>query len=199
MKPSVFATALFLFLSGCMGFKAVDAAMTADVGDGVSVTPQIAWSKVNYGTGSATVWTIDGLGLNEMRFLTGIKPGEPLMTIAGVAKKDSGAFQSTMLPDEVMELTASTLGKLNYRQIRTAALRPAAFGAAMGFRFDVNFLNDDGLQFKGVALFAERQGKLDLFLFIAPAEFYFDHYAPTVEKVFASVQVAARPGNKPSS
>ena len=189
---------LLLLLSGCAGFKAVDANMTADVGDGVSVTPQVAWSKVNYGTGSATVWTIDGLGLNEMRFLTGVKPGDPLMTIAGVARKDSGAFQAMMLPDEVMELTASTLGTY-YRQIRTAGLRPAAFGVAKGFRFDVNFLNDDGLQFKGVALFAERQGKLDLFLFLAPAEFYFDHYAPTVEKVFASVQVGAKPGAKPSS
>jgi len=55
MKPAILATAALLLLSGCAGFKAVDAAMTADVGDGISVTPQIAWSKVNYGTGSATV------------------------------------------------------------------------------------------------------------------------------------------------
>jgi len=193
------AAALATFVSACQGFQAVDASMAANVGDDISVTPQVGWSKLNYGAGSATIWTIDGLGLNELRFLTGIKPGDPLMTVAGVERKELGAFQAMMLPDEVMELVGSTLGKLQYRQIRTAGLRPAPFGMTTGFRFDLNFTNADGLQFKGVALFAERRGKLDLLLFIAPGEYYFDHYAPVVDRVFTSVQLKDAPSAKPTS
>jgi len=198
MKAGILtAAALTLALAGCAGFKAVDGSMTADVGDNVSVSPQVAWSKLNLG--SNIVWTIDGVGLNEMRFLTGIRSGDPLMAVPGVAKKDMGTFQSMMLPDEVMELVGSTLGKLQYRQIRTTGLRPVPFGSGTGFRFDLNFANDDGLLFKGVALFAERQGKLDLLLFIAPAEYYFDRYAPVVDRVFASVQTGGRLAVKPTS
>ena len=187
MKAGILTTGLFaLLLSGCAGYKPVDSSMTADVGDSVSVSPQVAWSKLNFG--SNTVWTIDGVGLNEMRFLTGIKSGDPLLAVPGVAKKDMATFQSMMLPDEVMELVGSTLGKLQYRQIRTTGLKPVPFGGATGFRFDLNFANDDGLLFKGTAEFAERQGKLDLLLFIAPAEYYFDRYSPVVDRVFASVQ-----------
>lgn len=200
MKANILVAAtLAAFLSACQGFQAVDISMAANVGDNISVTPQVAWSKLNYGAGSATIWTIDGLGLNEMRFLTGIKPGDPLMNVAGVERKELGAFQAMMLPDEVMELVGSTLGRLRYRQIRTAGLRPAPFGMATGFRFDLNFTNEDGLQFKGVALFAERGGKLDLLLFIAPGEYYFDHYAPVVERVFTSVQLKDAAPTKPAS
>ena len=33
-------------------------------------------------------------------------------------------------------------------------------------------------------------GRLDLIVFTAPQEYYFAHYAPTVEQIFNSVQVA---------
>jgi hypothetical protein len=44
---------------------------------------------------------------------------------------------------------------------------------------------------KGVALGALREGQLDLIVFVAPAEYYFDRYAPVVEKIFTSVRTPA--------
>jgi len=35
--------------------------------------------------------------------------------------------------------------------------------------------------------------------FVAPSEYYYDRYAPTVEGVFASVKVPDAPGAKPAS
>jgi len=90
----------------------------------------------------------------------------------------------------VMELLAANLGKLGYQQVKTANLRPAPFGSAAGFRFDMTFSTQDGLEMKGEALFAQRDGKLDMILFMAPTEYYYDHFGPTVEKVFGSVQIA---------
>jgi len=199
VKQFFITAALALLLASCAGYQAVEGNMTADVGDNITVTPQTTWSKVSYQSSSAAIWTIDGLGLNELRFLTGIKPGDPLFRVPGVPREDMGTFQAMMLPDEVMELVGSTLGKLHYGQMRSAGLRPASFGPVTGFRFDLTFTNEDGLQFKGTALFAERSGKLDLMLFIAPAEFYFDHYAPAVDQVFASIRVMDARGGKPAS
>src|ERR1044071_9937415 len=47
-------------------------------------------------------------------------------------------------------------------QVQTKALRPAAFGTAKGFRFDMSFTSPDGLQMQGMALACQRNGRLDL-------------------------------------
>jgi hypothetical protein len=187
------AASLCLLLSACAGFRAVEARNPVDVGDNVTVDPQVAWANA-FGPGiSGTVWTIDGLGLNELRFFTGIAPGAPLLSIPGVDKRDLTAYDATMLPNDVMELVATTLGKMGGQQVATTGLRPASFGSVTGFRFDLALATMDGLQIKGEALFAQRRGKLDVVLFIAPAEYYYDRYAPVVEKVFASVRIPDPP------
>jgi hypothetical protein len=80
--------------------------------------------------------------------------------------------------------------KAGNEQIRTTALHPASFGQAMGFRGDLSFVARDGQQMRGTALFAQRQGKLDLIVYVAPDEYYFEHGLPAVEKVFASIRTA---------
>jgi len=187
--------ALCLALGGCAGgaagFRTVEAGMTVNVGNNVTVDPQIVWANP-FGPGiSTTVWTIDGFGLNDLRFLMGIKPGNPLTRIAGVEPTEVGSYSATMLPNDVMDLLATTLGKAGFQQIRTDRLRPAQFGAVQGFRFDLDYLRKSGLQMKAMVLGAQRGETLDLIMFSAPAEYYFDRYAPTVEQVFASVRTAA--------
>ncbi len=44
---------------------------------------------------------------------------------------------------------------------------------------------------KAMVLAAQRGETLDLIMFSAPAEYYFDRYAPTVEQIFSSVRAAA--------
>jgi len=90
----------------------------------------------------------------------------------------------------VAELAAANFEKLGYHQVKTAHLRPAAFGAAKGFRFDMSYTTTTGLEMKAMALACQRNGKLDLIIFTAPDEYYFGRYAPVVEKIFDSVQVA---------
>ena len=171
------------------------------MGDDITVDPQTVWASAAgpRNGGTRTVWTIDGLGLDELRFLTGVAPGAPLLRIPGVEQKDIVLYNTTMLPDDVMDMVAGTLGKAGDQQLRTSALRPAAFGTVTGFRFDLAFTTEDGLQMKGMALFAQRRKKLDVILFVAPSEYYYDEYAPTVEKIFASVRVPDAPAAKPAS
>jgi len=191
IRKLICLAALCTILSACAGYKAVQGDKAVSIGNGVSIVPQVTWSQGVSLTGSGAYWTIDGIGLNELRFYTAIAPGRPLMTIPGVQFRDMGKYEDTMLADDVMNLFASTLDKAGHAQIRTVALRPAPFGAVTGFRFDFSYVTTDGLQMKGMVLAAQRGGRLDYISFTAPAEYYFDHYTQTVDQIFASVQATA--------
>jgi len=181
------ALVICFVLAACVEIQAVKGGMPVNVGGDLTVDPQVDWAT--FGPAIADrVWTIDGFGLNELRFLTRIEPGSPLMEISGDGRENIAVYQQSMLPNDVMDLVASTLGRIGRQQVRTSGLRPVPFGSAMGFRFDLDFVDKDGLEMKGMAMAAQRNGALDMILFFAPAEYYFEHHAPTVERVFASVR-----------
>ncbi len=118
---------------GAAGFRTVEAGMSVSVGNNVTVDPQIVWANP-FGPGiSTTVWTIDGFGLNDLRFLMGIKPGNPLTRVAGVEPSEIGTYSATMLPNDVMDLLASTLGKAGFQQIRTDEVETCSVWRRSGF------------------------------------------------------------------
>jgi len=200
VKIRILLLAVCGVLAGCRSFEAEGRNQTY-VGDSITVDLQMVWTRAD-GLGdrdTVSVWTIDGLGLDELLFFSGIAAGAPLLRIPGVAQKDMVLYNTTMLPDDVMDMIAGTLGKNGDQQVRTSALRPVPFGTVTGFRFDLAFTTEDGLQMKGMAFFAQRRKKLDVILFVAPSEYYFDEYAPTVEKIFSSVQVPDLPAAKPAA
>lgn len=219
MKIRILLLTVFCgMLAACQSVQQMGRNQTAYVGDGITVDPQIVWTNaaglgehdtvvdfqmiwaraVDLGD-TVSAWTIDGLGLDELLFFTGVAEGAPLLRLPGVAQKDMALYNATMLPDDVMDMIASTLGKNGVQQLRTSALQPVPFGTVTGFRFDLAFTTEDGLQMKGMALFAQRRKKLDAILFLAPSEYYFGQYAPTVEKIFSSVRVPDAPAVKPGA
>lgn len=181
------AAILVLALSGCVSVTAVNPGMPTAVGD-FTVDPQVQWANLRIGLSNEPVWTIDGFGLQEIRFYTGVQPGRPLFPIPGANQADLPVYQANMLPNDVMDFIAAALGRVGYLQVRTAALTPAPFGSAMGFRFDLTMTTAAGLQMKGSALAAQRNGHLDVILYLAAAEHYYDRYAPVVDRIFASVR-----------
>ena len=181
-----------LGLAACASYSSIDAAAPVAVGNNVMVSPQINWGKAPFPGFTGTLWTEDGVTLDSLMFFTGIAPGKALIDASGVPSNEMKVYQASMVPDDVMELLASNFSKLGYQQVRAANLRPAPFGSTGGFRFDLTFSSATGLNMKGMALAAQRDGKLDMILFIAPTEYYYDHYSPTVEKIFGSVQVAGK-------
>jgi hypothetical protein len=185
------ALAAVLGLAACASYSAIDANKPVGVGDGVLVQPQIAWGQAPFPGFTGTLWTQDGASLDALMFFTGIEPGKPLIDASNVPREEVRVYRAGMLPDDVMELLCANLSKLGYLQVKGATLRPSPFGSVTGFRFDLTFSTGDGLNMKGEALAVQRGGKLDMILFLAPTEYYYDHFGPTVEKVFGSVQVAA--------
>lgn len=182
--------AALLIAAGCANFKLVEANKPINVGNGVTVTSEIAWAEQASPTVSGTVWTADGVELDALMFFTGVQEGKPLIKPDAVRTKELRVYKADMIPDDVMELLSSNFGHIGYQQVKTANLKPSAFGDGQGFRFDLDFLTQDGLVMKGEALAAQRGKTLDLILFAAPGEYYYDRYAPTVDKIFASVKTA---------
>ena len=190
MKIAVPLSTTLLLLYGCAtpAYTDIHPSEAIAVGDGVMVTPQIEWGKANLTGFGGTLWTVDGAGLDALLFFIGV-PGHPLIETKDT-KAEAHVYETNMLPDDVAELTAANFGKLGYQQVRTSNLRPAPFGTAKGFRFDMTYTTAAGLQMNAMALACQRNGRLDLIIFTAPKEYYFARYAPTVEQIFGSVQVA---------
>src|SRR5262245_47565801 len=130
MKSKILLAAMICFVAGaCATYTAVDPNKPVTIGNRLTVDPQVAWATSSTGY-TGTVWTIDGLGLDSLRFLTGITPGNPMLTISGINKKDMITYNETMLPNDVMDMVAGTLNKTGYQQVRADTLRPAPFGSA---------------------------------------------------------------------
>ncbi len=185
----IVAPCLLFVVAGCAGYTAVDAQKPVNVGDGVTVSPQIEWGQARVTGFDGTLWTVDGPGLDLVYFFTGVQPGKPLIAVNGKTDKQR-VYDKTMLPDDVMELLVTNFKDLGYQQITTSDLKPAPFGSATGFRFDLDFATPSGLLMKGEAIGAQRGDKLDLILYAAPAEYYYGHYKETVDKIMTSVTLA---------
>jgi hypothetical protein len=155
---------LAALLAGC-AMQEMDAGGEADVGNHVSVTPEAGFAQIHLAT--IRYWTRNGTGLDELGFYTGIKSGEPLFPVPGVAKKDLPVFQARMTPNDIEDLAASSLAKKHMQNVRTLTLHPCPFGSAPGFCFDLAFANEEGLEMRGRAIARQQNGLLDLVIFTA--------------------------------
>ncbi len=180
------ALAAALLIAGCTGIDLVQAGKPTDLGDGITVTPGTAWARV-HAPGLGPIFTIDGLGLGELHAYTGIEPGKPIFSVSNVSNKEVGAYTKGMLPNEVMDLLVGNMSKAGAQNMRASNLAPAKFGTNNGFRFDLSYVNANGLDMQGEALIAERGGKLDVLLFVAPQEYYFAKRKPDVDQLFATI------------
>jgi hypothetical protein len=178
--------AMALLTAGCAQVTLVEAGKPADVGNGVSVMPQRQWNQIKT---DHILWTTDGPAVNQVNFYTGVKPGKPLLEIAGLKDKELGAFDIKMLPNDIQDLVVATMGKQGYQNVRPGNLTPCPFGTVTGFCFDLTFATSEGLEMKGMTMARKRVDTLDVFLFQAPGEYYYGELAPTVSKLFASAQV----------
>lgn len=135
-------------------------------------------------------WTIDGAPLNQLLIISRIKPGEHVFLGARErrSRTDGPWFRAGMRPDEVRDIVLDGLRGGGWANVRGSALRPARWGDAPGLRFDLALDNPGGLAYRGMATAAERDGRLTLLVWIAPAEHYFERDAEAVSRLFGSLR-----------
>jgi hypothetical protein len=135
-------------------------------------------------------WTIDGAPLNQLMIISKVKPGEHVFLGARErrSRPDGPWFRPGMRPDEVRDIVLDGLRGGGWANVRGSDLRPARWGDASALRFDLALDNPGGLMYRGLATAAEREGRLTLLVWIAPAEHYYDRDAEAVSRLFDSLR-----------
>lgn len=181
----VAAVAIFLAITvaGCAQFSLIEPAPTM-IGDMYSVTPRIQWNSSK--TGKYEIWTVDGLGLQRLQFITGIEDNEALY--AG-KQYEKIVFKKNMTATEIMDLVAASFAADEARKIETKNFKPYQFGGYSGFKCDLSFVKKEGLEWDGLVLGAVVKGKLHLILYTGTRAHYFPKYRTEVEWIIQSIKM----------
>lgn len=178
---AIFAT--LTVLGGCAAYSLVDAKRQT-IGGAYTIEPSIQWNKVT--DEKVEVWTIDGIGLEAIRFYRGLKAGDRLFTVSKDIKLPT--YDPAMKASEVMEFVIDSIARTGAGNVEGTALRPAQFGAQPGFRFDLSYTSSEGLWIDGLAVGATIEGKLHLILYSGPRQHYFPKYKDEVERMISTIE-----------
>ncbi len=131
--------------------------------------------------------TMDGPALNQL-YLASLDSGASLFRHAD---RDTPAvmYRTDMSDTELVEFVVDSLA-VTYQEPQSTALRPQTLAGAAGVRFDISARTAAGLNMSGTALAARAGEKLNLIIFIAPAEHYYGAFAQEVEAIIASATAA---------
>ena len=168
-------------MSGCVtGYRLV-APGTTTVGN-LQVESSARWNQAPYMTyarKNTQVWTQDGLLLDRIIIIPSVPDGEALFK---TKQKDAALpkFRSDMLPNEIEELSESSITKMfgeGEVTVTTTNLRPHRFGGNQGFMFDLSVVLADGPDYSGMVGAFVANEMLYMILYIAAEPYYFDKHA----------------------
>jgi len=151
--------------------------------------PQAATPFLHSGS---EMWTREGPLLDRLLILGGIGNGQALL------KSNSEDlvfpfFRSTMLPNEILELTEDSLAKLlgSNSLVSASGLRPTQLEGQRAVMFDLEITASDDPARAGRALAFVSGEELYVILYLATQLHYFDKHWAAAEGVMKSVRVAA--------
>jgi hypothetical protein len=150
------------------------------LGERLTVNVDGPWNHLRgLGTGSSQTWTVDGLPVDRLQILYGIKDGQAI--------HGEGAFRSAMRPDDVVAVFASMLTR-DGSTVELARLEPFSFGDT-GFRFEYSLTRKfDNLRFSGVGYVGISKGELFAILYQAP-RLMFARHQQRVEQIAQSARL----------
>jgi hypothetical protein len=161
------------------GWKLVEANKTVIVTKGktMKVTPKGEWNKFSYRpTKRSEMWTRDGFQLNELYFLSGTLPGEPLFKQRDKKDEPLPKFKADMLATDLVDLyegSARIITKSS--KFEVLKVEPMKFGGHDAVRFQYTYsVGEEPLTRKGEVVMANVKGKLSMMSYVAPEIEYFD-------------------------
>lgn len=187
MRLGLILIPLMLAVASCTHITKVEP-IPQDIGKSYKVTPTSSWNglrRESFGSVSER-WTKDGLLLNGINFWHDIAEETALYKKSEV---EFAKFKSDMKATEILEFFVTSKSQSGAEDVEAMNLRPASFGGADGFRFDVTFASTEGLKMRGKVLAAIIDGKLQLIEYWATDAHYFEQDADEAEKIFESIQL----------
>ena len=179
MNKHLFSIILSLSTVACM--PAYVAVAQGNINyDGLVIKTDQAWNLApRISTPSARkgskVWTQDGILLDRIMIIPAVPDGESLFI---TTSKDQAlpTFKADMLPNEIEELTESSLVKL-FKEgevvVQTSNLRPHRFGEHNGLLFDINVAVSDGPNYRGITGALVVDKRLYLIFFLGAEPYYY--------------------------
>jgi hypothetical protein len=156
-----------------------------------TVEPARPWSA--FARGEPTTWTIDGPNLQRLRFIGGIEDGQPLLPnpplLALLRVPDRRPrFRTALTLPEVAEIVADGLfGSL----FAPRNIRPAPFGTAPGFRFEVSYATSDGVSREALVAGAVIDRRLHVVVYEGTALHHFARHRDEAERIIDSIRLTA--------
>jgi hypothetical protein len=186
---AVLAIASLLVLAGCGGGRLVKADQDIRVFD-LRVDTDLDWAR--WRAPRQEVWTIDGVPLNRFVVFSRIRAKEHVFLESRERwrRPDGPWFRPGMRPDEVRDVVLDALRQDGWARVSATNLRPARYGNADGLRFEAEMTAGNGLLYRGTFGAAERKGRLTLFYWMAPVEYYHGRDVAAVDKMFQTIRFA---------
>lgn len=195
MKRMLFAAAAMAVATvpaspALAGWKLIDDGVQVEVAKGpLQVTPGDEWNRsTSRPVKQSETWTLDGVNLNELYFISGLTPGSTLYKDRN--KKDqplptlASDMDLTDIPDFVER---SIRGNLNTSVFTVTGVEPTMMGGRQAVRFTYDYaVPDSPLERKGLAVGTMVDGNLHLITFTAPALYFWDRDVAKAEAVIAS-------------
>lgn len=163
------------------------------VGEAYEVALGREWSDISATMANRTkkvrLLSIDGPLLNRLYLTDGLVPGDYLIKPAA-KEQPTPVIRADMSASERLEFVTDSVAALEYQRVQLVRPRAAKLGEASAVRFDLNAQTKEGLEMRGTGVIAEKDGKVYVLLYLAPAEHYFAAILPEVETVMASARLS---------
>jgi hypothetical protein len=173
------------------GWKLIEPAKQVIVAKStMKVTPGEQWNRWTYKpVKKGEVWTLDGVALNELYFVSGLIAGETIYRETNKKDNPLPKFRTGMQLTDIPELfESSNRVVLGLSTFTVSGAEPFKFGAHDGIKFSYEFTRaDSALTRKGVAVGTIVQNKLHLISYTSPSLYYFDRDRAKAEAIMASV------------
>lgn len=184
-----------LFLGGCVSFAAVPPGESSF--SGMTVKTTSTWNQApgemsRLSRPDAKNWTRDGMLLDRLMFIPAVPSGEPVFRQTS-SSQALPLFDASMLPNEIEELTESSIVKLfgeGGAVVETSKLRPHRFGEHKGIMFDLDVSVSDGPDYRGVTGAMIVDEKLYLVVFLAAVPYYYEKHLDEAVQIIKSSRVS---------
>ena len=196
MKSRIYFYFSLIFFAGCVSYAAVGPGELTY--NGLSLQTGDSWNQAprEFTPAARTeskVLTQNGTLLDRIMIIPAVPGGEALFR--QLSKSQAlPVFESNMLPNEIEELTESSIVKLfgeGGAVVETANLRPHRYGNNRGVLFDMDVTVSDGPDYKGFAGALVVTEKLYLIFFLGAEPYYYEKYRDEALKIIKNARVVA--------
>jgi len=171
--------------AGCTTFSEVPSSEPQVIGGVFRVQPGVLWSAAK--DGNNQTWTINGIGLESVSFITNVADGKAIAP--RLQGEKAPTFRSDMTASDIVDLYEAVLTARDYAQIQILDLRPHEISGQNAFRFEYTAFNTNGLEKKGVVIgLIDDEKGLNLVVYEAAAEHYFAASLGAAEKLLNSLE-----------